>query len=439
MTSGFGTEPWSEWVSPHGRFVESPVPDQFYVLPDEYRLTFDRQSGMPSMMVLLVPPKKAAGEETAMSFGGDYTLRSRFSVVPWVDPARMELLRDEIAKHTGIAYPQLLVGGIRSATCALSRPTRTSDRRSSVDGEAQLSVDPQRLRPRARLHERVLQHAVPAARHRRRQETSSPRSSRPRPTRDRRRPHRLASRPAGARLPVRRAHPAGAPAPSADPTLVATEPVPVAPPTLRVTNPMPYAVTVGALRTSLLVIDDTLPTPIGAVAAKATRRRSRSPPPRVASPASIEVVLARSRPSSRRSTVGVGVGFLGVDVDIDPRQVLAKAHDIGTSADLSSTVEVRSYQLEHPDVLPEPLADVFGVEVQLRRYEAEPVTIFLTRDQPTGDVQVSFSLADIIAGARPEQPNFSWRRRNLAGKGNGEWSEWETIIGRQLFISPTGM
>ena len=218
-----------------------------------------------------------------------------------------------------------------------------------------------------------------------------------------------------------------------------TEPVPLAPPKLRITNPIPYPVTVGALRTSLLVVDDTLPTPIGAVAADATPSTFTVAAAADGVAGTIEVELAAQQADLPPLYGGVGVGFLGVDVDIDPDTVLAKAHDLGASADLSSTVEVRSYQLEHPDVLPEPLADVFGVEVQLRRGEAEPVTIFLTRDQPGSTVQVSFSLADIIAGARPEQPKFSWRRRNLAGKGTGEWSEWETIIGRQLFISPTGM
>ena len=143
VTTGFGTEPWAQWVPlQHGRFVESPVPEQFFVLPDEYRLAFDRQSGMPAMMVLLVPPERPAGEEAATSFSGDYKIRCRFSVVPWLDPERMELLREEIADHTGISYPQLRVGGARSATCALSKAYQNLGSTLVGDGEAQLSVDP---------------------------------------------------------------------------------------------------------------------------------------------------------------------------------------------------------------------------------------------------------------------------------------------------------
>ena len=120
--------------------------------------------------------------------------------------------------------------------------------------------------------------------------------------------------------------------------------------------------------------------------------------------------------------------------------MLAKAYDTGTTGSVSSSVEVRCYQLEHPESLPTELAGVFGLEVEIRRSaDARPVTVFLTKDQPKLDVQVSFSLRDIVAGARPEQPTYEWRRRNMSGAGNGEWSEWSTITGRQLFISPTGM
>jgi hypothetical protein len=441
VTTGFGTEPWAQWVPlQHGRFVESPVPEQFFVLPDEYRLAFDRQSGMPAMMVLLVPPERPAGQESATSFGGDYKIRCRFSVVPWLDPERMELLRQEIADHTGIAYPQLRVGGARSATCALSKAYQNLGSTLVGDGEAQLSVDPHgfdlvldctsefyTLLSKLLLTEGVtgdvVTHLVAA-------EENPEQATIPIALR--------LDRPALDFLTAELI-PAVLPPPSADPTLVMTEPVPLAPPKLRVSNPIPYPVSVGALRTSLLVVDDTLPTPIGAVAADATPSSFTIAAAAEGVPATVEVELAAQQAGLPALYGGVGVGFLGVDVEIDPDTVLARAHDLGASADLSSTVEVRSYQLEHPDVLPEPLADVFGIEVRLKRGEAEPVTIFLTRDQPTSTVQVSFSLADVIAGARPEQPKFSWQRRNLAGKGTGEWSEWETIIGRQLFVSPTGM
>lgn len=186
-------------------------------------------------------------------------------------------------------------------------------------------------------------------------------------------------------------------------------------------------------------MDESLPSPIGSVAATAEPSAFRLPPAAEA-PSTVDVVLT-AEPSAQPAVFGsAGVTFEGIDVEIDPQQVLAKAYDTGTAGSVSSSVDVRCYQLEHPESRPPALADVFGLEVQLRRSEeSAPVTVFLTTDQPRVEVQISFSLKDIVAGMRPEQPTFEWRRRNMAGSGTGDWSEWASITGRQLFVSPVGM
>jgi hypothetical protein len=207
-----------------------------------------------------------------------------------------------------------------------------------------------------------------------------------------------------------------------------------------VSNPLPYAVTVARTVASLLERDADLPSPIAAVTAEAEPSSFRLPAATDGTPSTLDIVLTAPPSDQPRIFGSVGVSFEGVAIDIDPQQVLAKAYDTGTAGSVSTSVEVRCYQLEHPESLPPDLAGVFGLEVEIRRSaDARTVTVFLTKDQPKLDVQVSFSLADVVAGARPEQPTFEWRRRNMSGSGNGEWSEWSTITGRQLFISPTGM
>jgi len=456
VTSGFGSEPWSEWVeSPNGRFMDSPVPDQFYVLPDEYRLAFDAETRTPSMMVLLVPPKRTEGSAEPTTFGASYTLRTRFSVVPWIDPARRERLRAEIAQHAGIPYPQLLIGGARSATCQLS--TVLHELGSSLVGSADagVAVDPLGFdlvldctsEFYSTLSHLLVTDGVDA------EVTVTLVSDGEQPL------------TAGVPVSLRLDRPASdvlsaelIPAPVPEPVPAPAEPgradapaepvpeaavppvaVPVGPPTLRVANPLPYAVTVSQASVKLLVVDATLPSPIGAVDA-APAPASFTLPAAGEQPSTIDLVLTPAAADQPPLYGSVGVAFLGVDIDIDPQQVLSKAYDTGSSGAVSSEVELRCYQLEHPDVLPAELAGVFGLEVQLRRSEtAEPITAFLTRDQPSIRVQVGFTLADIMAGARPEQPAFQWRRRNMTGAGSGDWSAWESITGRQLFLSPTGM
>ncbi|MGB0113400.1 MAG: hypothetical protein WBP59_09295 [Ilumatobacteraceae bacterium] len=440
VTTGFGTEPWAQWVPlQNGRFIESPAPEQFFVLPDEYRLALDPESGMPALMVLLVPPERTEGDEGPTSFGGDYKIRCRFSIVPWYDPERLERLRQEIIDHTGVAYPQLRGGGFRGATCALSRTYESLGSTLVGDGEATVAVDAlgfdlvvdctsefynllSHLMVTDGVGGNVVIDLVADDEHP--EQATVPVTLR-------------LDRPALDFLVAELIPP---PEPEATPDSDAPEtpPAPMPPPRMRITNPIPYAVTVSSLATRLLVVDDTLPTPIGAVTAASTPS-SFTIPAADGAPTTLDIELSPMPSDLPALFGGVGVSFIGVSVDIDPNAVLAKAHDLGPSSDLSSAVEARSYQLEHPDVLPETHADLFGIEVQLKRGEAEPITVFLTRDQPASTVQVSFTLADVLAGARPEQPKFEWRRRNMAGAGTGEWSDWETIVGRQLFISPTGL
>ncbi|MBO0981999.1 hypothetical protein [Microbacterium sp. SD291] len=465
VTSGFGTEPWSEWVeSPNGRFMDSPVPDQFYVLPDEYRLTFDAETKVPSMMVLLVPPKGGAEPAGPISFGGDYTLRTRFSVVPWIDPERRERLRAEIAKHSGRPYPILLVGGIRSATVSLSAVLHELG--SSVVGaaDAAAGVDPlgfdlvldctsefystlSHMLVTDGVDATVTVTLISDA-------AEPPRVEVPtvlrldRPASDVLRAELVPAEPvpeepAVAAEPAPAGEPAGEPAapasvvPEGQPDPLAAPP---APPRLRVINPLPYAVTVAQALPTLLVIDERTPSPLGAVRAQASPASFTLPAASADAPSSIELTLTPEGTDQPPVFGSVGVAFVGVDIDIDPAQVLAKAHDSGSAGSVSSAVNVRCYQLEHPDVLPAALADVFGLEVQLRRSEtAAAITVFLTRDQPAADVQVAFTLGDIMAGAKPEQPTFEWRARNMAGSGTGEWSAWGAITGRQLFVSPNGV
>lgn len=446
VTSGFGTEPWSEWAElPNGRFMDSPVPDQFYVLPDEYRLAFDAETKAPSMMVLLVPPARTEAATEPTTFGASYTLRTRFSVVPWIDPARRERLRAEIAQHAGIPYPKLLIGGARSATCQLSKVLHELGSSLVGSADAGVAVDPLGFdlvldctsEFYSTLSHLLVTDGVDA------EVTVTLISDGEQPL------------TAGVPVSLRLDRPASdvltaelVPAPVPEPASAAETPdapaepvvaMPVGPPTLRVANPLPYAVTVSQASVKLLVVDATLPSPIGAVDAAAAPV-SFTLPAAGEQPSTIDLVLTPAADDQPPVYGSVGVAFLGVDIDIDPQQVLSRAYDTGSSGAISSEVELRCYQLEHPDVLPPELSGVFGVEVQLRRSDTtEPVTAFLTRDQPSTRVQVGFTLADVMSGAKPEQPTFQWRRRNMAGAGSGEWSAWESITGRQLFLSPTGM
>ena len=92
-----------------------------------------------------------------------------------------------------------------------------------------------------------------------------------------------------------------------------------------------------------------------------------------------------------------------------------------------------SLQLANPASLP---PDLHGFEVQVRRGQARPVTVFLTREEHDKIVQLRLLIGDLVAGVDPQQPTFEWRRRNMIGAGVGEFSAWEEMTGRELFVTP---
>jgi hypothetical protein len=137
------------------------------------------------------------------------------------------------------------------------------------------------------------------------------------------------------------------------------------------------------------------------------------------------------------STIGaVALGFTGVRLHAAPAAVLDKVHQLAGTTVAGTTVRVRSFQLANPASLPPAIADLYGLEVQIRRVNRPPVTAFLTTDEPEKTVGLTLLIGDLVAGVDPQQPTFEWRRRNLRAAGTGEFSEWETVTGRELFVTP---
>jgi hypothetical protein len=128
--------------------------------------------------------------------------------------------------------------------------------------------------------------------------------------------------------------------------------------------------------------------------------------------------------------------YAGVVMPVNAALVLQRVHELAASGTLTTSIRVESFQLKHPENLGPDLADVFGVEVQVRRGAQTPISAFLTRDEPDKSVPLAFTIADLVSGATPDAPQFDWRRRNMTPKGNGPFSAWERVVGKELFVTP---
>jgi peptidoglycan hydrolase-like protein with peptidoglycan-binding domain len=162
------------------------------------------------------------------------------------------------------------------------------------------------------------------------------------------------------------------------------------------------------------------------------------PPPPSAGPGEVVLTLAAQGGSAvDPSTIGaLALGFAKVTLRTEASAVLEKVHQLAAATTAATTVRVRSVQLAHPESLPPGLTDLYQLDVQIRRDQRPPVTAYLTREEPDKTVTLSLLIGDLVAGVDPQQPTFDWRRRNVSPAGPGEFSEWETVTGRELFATP---
>ncbi len=450
-----GDDPDAVWVpGGHGLWRESPVPNQYFVLPTEYRLDVDAERGLPAMSVLLIElPPDAAHPEAG------YKVRLRFQLVPWFDPVEVELLRAEIADAAGVPWPELVVGGTDQVTYS------ASDWLSGLGGVEVAAAGPAGRDPRGFEHvldasfsfyTLVANLLAPADGPptglegtvtfslRTSADETAPRTTRTVPA------HLRLDRPTDDFLV---ASFAPAPLPPDD-----TWPEGWRPPLYTRVHGLPgLPATVAGGFASLLVLDPISGRPIDRAPATLVpvpfdvpglATSPVLPPPDPTAPEGArapdaqpgEVLLRLEQPAAGaidpRVIGGASVTLTGVTVHVDARAMLEKVHATASAAGLATQLRVSSYQLKHPEVLPPALADLFQLDVEFRRGTGDPSRVSLTRDEPQATTALPFTLDDVVAGLRPDQPTFEFRRRNVTPAGEGSFSDWESVVGGTLLVTP---
>lgn len=444
-----GVDQDTAWLDTgEGMWQASPVPNEYYVLPHEYRLAFDAERGMPAMNVLMVTA--SGGVEAPPE---QWKVRVRFRLLPWLDPVALERLRAQIADVEGAAYPELVVGNLGGATFDVSTWLAGLGGGAAAAEGGTLEVDP-------RGFELVLDCSMEFYNLLGRLLTSGPGSG---STVEGRVVFHLRTSTEGT---SRREVPVRIRLDRPDDGFLVAEQVTAAfpdpstwppgwtPPLYcKVRAPGGVRADIGGVVATMLVLDPATGVPAESVAAVADPPAFSIGDPAAAPP------VPQPDPPQQPPQVGAGevllrlklkpgttvdprqVGMLAVDftavkVHLSAATVLTRVHELGASTGLVTQINLRCYQLKHPENLPPELADMFGLDVEIRRGTAEPVTITLVRDEPEGVVDVPFGFADLVAGMKPDQPRFEYRRRVLLPRGAGEYTPWKSFAGRDLHITP---
>lgn len=428
----FGSNPDADWVQTNFGFIkDSGVPNHFYILPDSYGLAFDTTLGMPNMSVIL----RVEGGPT--DGPPVYRVRVRFVVMPRLDATRLQNLRKLLRDEQGIAYADLVIGGYDKA---FFTPTHLFDQLGStvVAGATLPTAQPVDASGAFELvldctmeFYTLLTKMLVAP------DSGGLEGS---VTITLKTPDKSVEVPVHLRLDRTANHPLTIKLATADPVGTPTSPdasdtpQPMGPSVVVIDNPSQVEVTVDQVLPTLLVMDEHMPYACLAATAVATPLALDLP----AGAEAVKVTLAP--PESFPLWSAVAVDFGNANLKLNPAVVLDRIHQLATSANLASTVRVWSFLLQHPDQIPQSLAGLVGIHVQVQKGSGMPIDVSLVIGAAEQKVQVAFTLADLVAGMSPDQPTFRYRCKNIFAAGEAAtWPDWQTNTGRDLLVFPQGV
>jgi hypothetical protein len=430
----FGAD--SDWAQTAFGFIkDSEIPNHFYILPDSYGLAFDAASGLPDMSVLLHSEADPGGGPAV------YRVRVRFVVMPRLDATRLQNLRKLLRDEQGIAYADLVIGGYDKA---LFTPTHLFDQLGStvVAGASDSNAQPVDASGAFELvldctmefytllskllvtpDSGGLTGTVAIA-------LKKPDKSVEIPVQLRL--DRTANHPLTIKLATEAASEKPADTPDSPP--VDADAPAMGPNVVIIDNPSQVQVTVEQVLPTLLVMDEHMP--YACLAATAV------PAPTALDLAAgkLGVQVTLTPPDSFPLWGAVAVDFGNPNIKLDAAKVLDRIHELATSANLNTSVRVWSFLLQHPDQIPQSLAGLVGIHVQIRKGSGTPVDVRLVIGTAEQTVRVAFTFADLVAGMSPDQPTFQYRCRNIVATGEAEsWGDWQTNTGGDLLVFPQGV
>lgn len=392
------------WVNTsYGWIRSSPFPNTVYRLPDEVRLAYNADLGVPYMMAALYEDAE-----------GEVRVRVTLGAAPWHNPQRLTELRDYLYDSSGGAFaaPAVVVGGYESARLKLTsafpeeiRPLSGDEAVVSLEGGFTLTLDlslefykflcelmtgSQGLTGEVTVTldgEKKLERIVPV------------------------------------RLNLRDL--------VGLPLDVQVEQDAVSPTHVEVRNLARSPVRVTGCSVRLLQYDPNSVVPISVVRGL----------PDVSFPLELEqqsAVTLSLRPDKENDALfwnAVAVELYGQDLTETPTDVLERVHSVAASATLTWEITVECPLFLAP-TLPDKYAMLYKVEVQITRPGYAPHQVVLGRDQVRASITMQRTLKDVLAADASGIGSFTYRVRNIYFDRQGSWSDSRQGEGSNLFVFP---
>lgn len=417
------------WVNTSFGWIRTaPFPNTIYRLPDEVRLAYNPDLGLPHMMAALYEDAE-----------GEVRVRVTLGAAPWHDPRRLTELRDYLYESTAgaLAAPAVVVGGYESARLRLTsafpeeiRPLSGDEAIVSLEGGFTLTLDLSlefykflcelmtsshgltgeitvTMETRGTLAGRGTTSVLGAG--------SSPG--------DTDRPAERIERIVPVRLNL------------ADlvglPLDVEVEKDAVSPTQVEVRNLARSPVRVTGCAARLLQYDPNSVVPISVVRAS----------PQATFPLEIQergAITLTLQPDTTHADLlwnAVAVELFGQDLSETPAEVLERVHNVAASAALTWVITVECPLFLAP-TMPERYAMLYKVEVLIERPGYAAQQVVLGRDAPHGRITMQRTLRDVLAADSAGIGAFTYRVRNVYFDHQGAWSDPRDAEGSNLFVFP---
>jgi hypothetical protein len=425
MGTGSDGTVWSEQTG-QGYSRPASGSDAYYVLPDCFRMALDANSGLPSMSLLLVetPPATPEGSTT-------FTLRVRLAVAPLLDGGRLERMRESLRTSQNILYAQLAIGGYSSATFLASAlfaelpgfqsAVLDADKSSNIDAASgfelvlDCSLEFYALLTKLLCSADGLQGSVQF------QIVTS---------------HVDATPPVETSLLV-----------SVPVVLSFIGPCPIkllpqvssakpddknaASIAVSVTNPLQVPLSVSGIYPTLMKTDPDLGVTTGASLLTASLDTLA-----FAAAEQKIVTVGTAAGGPLPSYTALAVDFGSVTPTFDPAAVLNHYQDLVATSGVNATAHFNCYLLKHTGEIPPSLANLLGMQIEVQHGAGAVVNVPLTRDTPSMDVAIPYTVAELLAGASLSQPTFQYRAKSIFPDHAGPFSDWIAYTGDHVEITP---
>ena|GEM_PF-1695471 len=438
------------WVNTSFGWIRSaPFPNTVYRLPDEVRLAYNPDLGLPHMMATLYEDDD-----------GEVRVRVVLGAAPWHDPKRLIELRDFLYESTAgaLASPAVVVGGYESAKLRLTsafpeeiRLLSGDEATVSLDGGFTLTLDLSLEFYKFLCELLTSSHGLTG------EVTVTLETSAPRDENAASGVTFSGVAPSGSGAAGDVTAGTGSPSgPSSQgaakavqriqrivpvrlnlsdlaglPLDVQVEKDAVSPTRVEVRNLARSSVRVAGCAVRLLQYDPNSVVPISVM--KASPQADF--PLEIGEQSAVTLSLQPEKNSTDLLWNAVAVELFGQDLSETPVQVLERVHAVAASSTLTWVVTVECPVFLAAPV-PDRYANLYKVEVQISGPGYAAQQVVLGRDAARGSITMQRTLRDLLSAEAGSIGSFTYRVRNIYFDRQGAWSEPREAEGSSLFVFP---